>query len=179
MSFLIFSYLPAVMRGKMEFNVRKTLLNRNILAIFFGALVFILQIPLPVIVKDTVTMVGGTLAPFSMLMIGMLMGGVDLKALFTRRPLYLVTALRLIGYPMLLLVLIAVSRVTVRVPYSREVLLVLLMCEASPAATLVTQMADAVVSPDEARRAGSINMITTLLCVITIPLMVFLYQLIC
>ena len=176
-NFLIFTYLPAVMSGKADYNLKKVLLSRNIIAIFCGLLVFFLRIPLPGVLKDTVNIVGGTMAPFSMFMIGMLMGGVDVKELFARRSLYLVTILRLIGYPLLLILVIAATGITKRIPYSRDILLVLLMCEASPAATLVTQMADVVAGQDEARRAGSINMITTLLCIVTIPIMIFIYQL--
>ena len=177
-NFLIFTYLPAVMSGKADYNLKKVLLSRNIIAIFCGLLVFFLRIPLPGVLKDTVNIVGGTMAPFSMFMIGMLMGGVDVKELFARRSLYLVTILRLIGYPLLLILVIAATGITKHIPYSRDILLVLLMCEASPAATLVTQMADVVAGQDEARQAGSINMITTLLCIVTIPIMIFIYQLV-
>ena len=177
-NFLIFTYLPAVMSGKADYNLKKVLLSRNIIAIFCGLLVFFLRIPLPGVLKDTVNIIGGTMAPFSMFMIGMLMGGVDVKELFARRSLYLVTILRLIGYPLLLILVIAATGITKHIPYSRDILLVLLMCEASPAATLVTQMADVVAGQDEARQAGSINMITTLLCIVTIPIMIFIYQLV-
>lgn len=176
---LIFSYLPMVMNEKVEFDLKKILLNRNILAILAGFAVFTFRIPLPEILIDSINVVGGTMAPFSMMMIGMLLGGVDLRELFANRSIYLTTFLRLLGYPMLLILVIAVTGITTRLPFTRKIFLVLLMCEASPAATLVTQMAEAVRGQEEARRAGSINVVTTLLCVITLPLMVFVYQLMC
>ena len=176
---LIFSYLPMVMSKKARFDIKKILTNRNILAILAGVIVFSFRIQVPAMITDCVNAVGGTLAPLSMFMIGMLMGGVSLKSLFGSGKLYLVTFLRLAGYPLLFTAVIFLSGVTRRIPFSREIFLVLLMCEASPAATLVTQMADAVRGPEEARRAGTINVVTTLLCVVTLPFMVFLYQILC
>lgn len=64
-------------------------------------------------------------------------------------------------------------------PETADVLLVLTMCIGSPSAALVTQMAAAHASLEEAAHAGSINVLTSLLCVITIPGMIFLYQFLC
>ena len=176
---LIFTWLPRVMSDNAERSLKKIILNRNILAILAGFLVFTFRIPIPGILKDSINVVGGTMAPFSMLMIGMLLGGVDLKELFSNRSVYMTTFLRLIGYPLLFILAVAASGITRTMPFSREILLVLLMCEASPAATLVTQMAESVRGQEEARRAGSINVVTTILCVLTMPFMVFLYQMVC
>ena len=176
---LIFTILPLIMSDHAVFDWKKILLNRNILAIAVGVLLFLGRIPLPSVLRDTVSAVGGVLGPVSMFMIGMLMADVDFRELLGRRELYLVCVLRLVGYPLAALLIIAVSGITRRLPWSRDVLLVLVMCISSPAATLVTQMATACRGPEEAGTAGSLNVITTLLCVLTIPVMVFVYQMVC
>ena len=176
---LIFTVLQLMMSGEKTFDWKKVLLNRNILAIFAGILIFALQIPLPSVVRDTVSGVGGILGPLSMFMIGMLMGETDFKALLRQKELYLVCLLRLFVWPVLAIWLIAATGITRRLPYTRDVLLVMVMCLASPAATLVTQMASAHRGLEEARTAGSLNVMTTLPCVLTIPLMVLLYQVLC
>ena len=75
--------------------------------------------------------------------------------------------------------MIALSGITRRAEYLRDILLVLTMCVSSPAATLVTQMATAHCGMEEAAHAGSLNVLTTILSVITIPCMVFIYQFFC
>lgn len=176
---LIFTLLPYVMSGKERLDWKKVLLNRSLLSIVIGFLCFIFQIPIPGIIRDAFSGVGSMLSPMSMIMIGMLMAKVDFKELLSQRRLYLVCALRLIMYPLLLIAAVSLTGLTRRDPYIHDTLLVLTMCIASPAATLVTQMAAKHCSMEEAAHAGSLNVITTLLCVITIPCMVFIYQLAC
>ncbi len=176
---LIFTLLPYVMSGRVEFDWKTLLLNRNLLSIAVGILLFAFRIPIPQVLRDTISGMGGMLAPLSMLMIGMLMAKVDLRALFAQKKLYLVCFLRLIGYSLLLITVIALTGITRRAPYMHDILLVLTMCLASPAATLVTQMAANHGSMEEAAHAGSLNVLTTLLCVVSIPCMVLVYQIVC
>ena len=52
---------------------------------------------------DTCDKLGGMIGPISMLLTGMLIGGADLKKVFTRGHCYLIAALRLIALPALLI----------------------------------------------------------------------------
>ena len=176
---LIFTLLPYIMGGQMRFDWKEILLNRNILSIGVGIVIFFFRIPLPGSLRETVSVVGGMIAPLSMFMIGMLMARANLRELLSKKKLYLVCALRLTGYPLLLIAVIALSGITRRAEYLRDILLVLTMCVSSPAATLVTQMATAHCSMEEAAHAGSLNVLTTILSVITIPCMVFVFQSLC
>ena len=56
-----------------------------------------------------------------------------------------------------------------------QILLVTLLATITPSASTITQMAQ--VYGKDARYAGAINVITTLFCMITMPIMVYLYQL--
>lgn len=175
-NFFIFTLLPVLMGGGAQGNWRKILLNRNLVAIAIGFILFFFQIPLPELVRDTISMVGGAMGVFCMLMIGMLMGGVDFGKLLRNKKIYLVCFLRLIFYPLIGIVLIVVSGITRRFPESETAMLVLVMCMASPVAALVTQMADLYCTHEEAQDAGSINVFSTILSILTMPLMVLVYQ---
>ena len=74
---------------------RKIVLNINMIAIFIGAVLFLLKIHLPVIVDDTLRAVGSTIGPVSMIVTGMLIAGMNLRDIFTNRRVYKVTFLRL------------------------------------------------------------------------------------
>ena len=178
-NFLIFTVLQRIMSGREKMNWRRILLGRNIIAIAVGLLLFLTQLPVPEILRETISGVSAMMGPLSMFMIGMLMGEVDFRALLARRELYRICALRLFGYPGIAILLTALSGVTRRLPYTRDILLVLVMCISAPAAALVTQMASVHRGMEEAKLAGSLNVITSLLCVITIPVMMFFYQILC
>ena len=60
-------------------------------------------------------------------------------------------------------------------PKGETILLVSFLASITPSASAVTQMAQ--VYGREGEYAGSINVITTLLCIITMPLLLALYQL--
>ena len=174
----IFTVVPMLMSEKSSFNI-KILFNRNIFAILFGVFLFVTQIQLPGIITDTLATVGGVTGPLCMFMIGMLMGGVDFKRLFQKKTLYLICALRLIVYPLIAILLIWASGITRTLSYAGEVLMVVVMCVSCPAASLVTQLSDLYRSKEEARDTGSLNVMTTLLCSITMPIMIFIYQYLC
>ena len=178
-NFFIFTVLQAIIKGEKKIQWKRILLNRNMISIFVGFLLFVSQVRLPSTVQDIISTVGGLLGPLSMFMIGMLMGEVDFKALLRQRELYLVCALRLLIYPMILILVIALSGITRHFPFMRDILLVMVMCVSAPTATLVTQLASAAGNLEEARTAGSLNVMTSLLCVLTIPLMVMLFQILC
>ena len=55
------------------------------------------------------------------------------------------------------------------------VMLVTLLCAIGPSATTITQLAQMFRSP-ESRYVSSINAVTTLLCVVTMPIMILLFQ---
>ena len=173
---LIFTILPYIMTDSRKIDWRKILFNRNFLSILLGFFLFFTQISLPGVIRDTISGVGGIIAPMNMMMIGMLMADVNFGELFRNRSLYLVCAVRLLIYPLAMIAVIAASGILNRAPYFRDILLVLTMCTASPTAVMVTQMATAHRGLKEAADSGSLNVMTTLLCVITIPFMVFLFQ---
>ena len=55
------------------------------------------------------------------------------------------------------------------------VMLVTLLCAIGPSATTITQLAQMFRSP-ESRYVSSVNAVTTLLCVVTMPIMILLFQ---
>ena len=88
---------------------RKIVLNINMIAIFIGAVLFLLKIHLPVIVDDTLHAVGSTIGPVSMIVTGMLIAGMNLRDIFTNRRVYAVTFLRLLLVPVLALIILKIS----------------------------------------------------------------------
>lgn len=150
-------------------------LNVNILSVFAGALLFLTNASLPAVLTGTMESIGAMIGPMSMFVAGMLMGGQDLPAILRIRSIWKVVFLRLIAMPLVILCVLKYSGLADLAPNGDSILLVSLLCSCAPAASTVTQMAQ--VYGYEGDYASAINVASTLLCIVTMPLMVLLYQL--
>ena len=161
---LLWSHCRILLSGERTISLRKILLNVNIVSIFVGAVLFFLHISLP-------DLVVGTMASVSR---GMLMGNVGFRRLVASRGIWKVAFLRLVGYPLVVMMLLKYSGLARLAPNGETILLVSFLAAITPSASAVTQIAQ--VYGSEGEYAGSINVVTTLLCIITMPLIIALYQ---
>lgn len=167
--FLLWSHAKMKLCGEKGIDLKKILTNINMIAIFAGVLLFLLQIQLPAPVQDAVDSISSMVGPM-----GMLIAEMDLKKLMSYHRLWWITLLRLVGIPLIGIVLLKYSSLAALVPEGRTILLVTLLAICTPSASTLTQMAQ--VYGKDADYASAINVVTTLLCVVTMPLMVALYQ---
>lgn len=174
---LVWVHLPRLLVKGYRPNLRKILLNPNILSIAAGLILFLSGIRFTGIIADTIDSVSGTIGPIAMLMIGMLMAEVDLKRVFTSWRSWVVTFGRLIVYPVVMIVVILVSGVTRWMPGAREVLLVTMLATCAPIAVSISQMAD--IFGGDSVKASALNVMTVIFCIITMPLVIALYQFLC
>ena len=153
---------------------RKIVLNINMIAIFIGAVLFLLKIHLPEIVDGTLHAVGSTIGPVSMIVTGMLIAGMNLRDIFTHRRVYAVTFLRLLLVPVLALIILKISGLVTWHPQGEKILLVIFLAVITPSASTITQMCQ--VYGGNSKYSSAINVMTTLLAIATMPIMVLLYQ---
>ena len=172
--FLLWSHAKMKLCGEKGIDLKKILTNINMIAIFAGVLLFLLQIQLPAPVQDAVESISSMVGPMGMLILGMLIAEMDLKKLMSYHRLWWITLLRLVGIPLIGIVLLKYSGLAALVPEGRTILLVTLLAICTPSASTLTQMAQ--VYGKDADYASAINVVTTLLCIVTMPLMVALYQ---
>ena len=172
---LLWTHGQAVLCGGTQVQWRKIFTNINMIAIYIGVILFFTGVRFPWPVQDAVESVGNMLGPTAMLITGMLIGNMRLKQILSYRRVWLVTLLRLVVYPGLVLVLLWVTGAKYLIPGASGVLLVTLLACITPSASTITQMVQ--ISGKNADYAGVINVVTTLLCIVTMPCMVALYQL--
>ena len=173
--FPLWSHCRILLSGTRSVSVKKVLLNVNILSVFVGLLLFLLNISIPRVIEGTMESVGAMVGPLSMFVAGMLIGDQDLPAVLRIRSIWKVALLRLIALPLAVLCILKFSGLAALVPDGRSILLISLLAACAPAASNVTQIAQ--VYGHEGDYASAINVLTTLLCIGTMPLMVLLYQL--
>ena len=172
---LQWTHLKQLISGETHVNIKKILTNVNIIAILAGFVILAFGIKLPKLLQDAIDSVAVMIGPASMMMIGMMVAGMELKQIFANKRVWLVSFLRLIFAPLLFIAFLRLTHFGAGVPNADTILLITLLASASAAAATVTQME--LVYGKDADYACSINIVTTLLCIITMPLIVLVYQL--
>lgn len=170
---MIWTHGRMVVAGDGKFDFKKIFLNINVICTLLGLCFFIFGVKLPKMLADTCDSLGGIVGPVSMLLTGMLIGGADLKKVFSQKHAYLICALRLVIYPTLLILAIKLTGLT-RLASSPAVMMITLLAASAPSATTVTNLSQVYNSDPEI--AATVNIITMLLCIATIPLINLLYQ---
>ena len=153
---------------------KKVFLNVNIISIIAGIVLFLFRIKLPAGVQDVLGMMNNMIGPLGMLLAGMTIAEVPLKLIFTKRRNYLSVALRLLLYPVLGLFLMKAIQIVVNLENSSQILLTVYLACVTPACASVTSMAQ--LYDKDAAYASSLYVLTTLLSIVTMPVMVYLYE---
>ncbi len=160
--------------SKTKINIKKILLNINIIAIAIGALIMLAGFRLPVFVKDVIYPLSNMLGIVGMVIAGMLAAEVKFKKMLANKRLYLVLIIRLIVYPIIVLVALKCVQMGINVANEDKILLITYLASITPSAATVVQLAQ--VNNSNEDYAVSINIGATVLCIATMPIFVALYQ---
>lgn len=170
----LWSHCVGSFAGWENMSVKKMLLNVNMLSVMGGVVLLVTGIRLPAVINEVSDSMANMLGPIAMLIVGMLLAETDLKEMLHRKRLFLVVFLRMIFCPALFLVLLKLSRPELLLVDGHGIALTVLLAASSPTATMVTQFSQ--LYGRDANYAGAINIATTLVCIVTMPLFVYLYE---
>lgn len=171
---LLWTHGRMVLCEEQKVDLKKILLNINMITIFFGILFFVTRFQLPDIITKTMDSVSVMIGPLSMLVVGMLIGNMSLKHIFAYRRIYIVTFLKMIVCPFIILLILKYSGLASLLSNGKTILLISLFATITPSASAVTQMSQ--IYEKNGEYASVINVVTTIVCIITMPIMVWLYQ---
>lgn len=171
----VWTHCVHLVSGLKQLEVKKILTNINMIAVFAGVLFLIFHIQLPKLLTETLSQTAALIGPLSMIMIGMMLGTTKWKSVFLDKRLYLITILKMIVLPLIILVFLKYFRLDHFTANGKEILMISLMAVITPAATTVTQLAQ--LYQNHPQEASFINIMTTIFCIITMPLVIFLYTL--
>lgn len=172
----LWTHCKKIISREASYDWKKIILNINMISIFIGVILFFTGIRLPEIIRNTLASVGTMIGPASMIVTGMLFAGMNLKQIFANKRVYFITFLRLIAVPLIALVLIKLSNLASFSADGNKIMLIVFLAIITPSASTVTQMCQ--VYGNDSRYASAINVMTTLLSIITMPVMVMLFQMI-
>ena len=162
-AYLLVSWTVGVslFQGRQNVSLKRVLLNPNVIAAFLGFAVFCLNITLPDILSQTMSLIGGLTTPLSMLLIGTRISGIRLSEL-RDKDYHITAALRLIVLPLILYVLLLPLHL------DPAVWSTLYLLTAMPCGTLSAMQAE--LYGGDARFAARAIAYSTLLSLVTVPL---------
>ena len=172
---LLWTHGKVLLSGIKGADIRKILTNINLLAVFAGILLFLTGFRLPDVLSDTLHSVGSMVAPASMFIAGMLIAGMRPKQIFGNRRAYGIVCLRMLVFPAVSLLLLRLLKAAVAGVFAdaQTILLITLLAAITPPASAVIQMSQ--VYGQDSEYAGVLNVLSTLVCIITMPVTVLLY----
>ena len=170
----LWTHCKKIISRESSYDWKKIVLNINMISIVVGVILFFTRIRLPLIINDTIGSVGNMIGPASMIVTGMLFAGMDLKKIFANRRLYFVSLLRMVVVPLIALLLIKLSHLAGISQHAPTIMLIVFLAVITPSASTVTQMCQ--VYGNDSKYASAINVITTLSAIVTMPVMVFLFE---
>lgn len=158
----------ALMGGRRELSLKKLALNPGILGFVIGLLLFFTGRRLPGPLDDAVRYLGSLNTPLAMVVIGGQMAGADLTAVFSSKKLYLVSAVKLLGVPLLTGLVLLPFHID---PMIYVAAVILAGCPTAGATSLFAQS----MGKDAALAARQVTL-STLLCLATLPVCAVLAQ---
>ena len=174
---LVFMWTHGVslIRESKSIEWKKILLNPNILSVAVGACLLVTKLPLPKPVTSAISSLGSMVGPCAMLIIGMTIAKQDLLSVFKMKRAYFVAVGRLVVFPALILVCLYLSGYLAKNPESLTLFQIAFLAVSAPPAATVSQLA--VMYDRDAVNASIFNVMGVAGCVVTMPVMMYLLQL--
>ncbi len=150
--------------SKGSFSIKR-IFNVGVIACIIAVLIYAFNIKLPSFVVSTVDMVGNVTTPLSMMVIGVSLAKINLKDLISDKNLYIFSIIKLLVIPIISAFIIK-NFITDEIIYATTVLLL-----STPVASMSVMLANEFDGNVELASKGVL--VSTILSVITIPLVVF------
>lgn len=147
----------------------KAFINPGVLASIIGFMIFLFSIELPEFISGSVTLIGSTTTPISMIVIGAMLSSFPIKEMFTNYKVYVISAIRIFIWPLVIFFIFRFAlgiedTILVGVP-----VIIAGMPVATNAALIVQEYGE------EPQVASQSIFITTVGSLITIPLLSLLF----
>lgn len=171
---LFWTHMKSTLSGETHMDFKAIFTNANMIAIMIGLVLLVTGMRFPAPVNDAFRAMGGVVGPSAMIIAGILLGGTTWEKVKSYKRLPLVVILRLGIVPLVTMAFLKYSGLANLVPNGDTILLITLLATATPSATTVVSMSTLFGGDNE--YASVINVVTATLCTLTMPVIVWLYQ---
>ncbi len=176
MNVFMFTHGQAVLSDTGRVTPAMIFKNPVMLSIFAGLAVFVSGWHIPGIAGECVASLGNMMGPVYMFTIGMILGGANLKRVFLNRKAWLICFGRLVLYPVAAMLVLCVCGIFRIHPQAREIITIAALTAGAPSAVMVVQFTQMFRTDEEAQFASAVNILSTVLCLLTMPGIAWLYQ---
>ena len=169
MNVLLFTFGVFCLTGDKKYiSLKSALTNPTALGLYVALPVYIFGVKrfLPQAAMTAVSAISGMTAPLCMMILGIRLASAPLKDIFTNRLVYPAIALKLIAFPLFSYALVYF------LPFTNAFKSSILILAAAPAGSVILSLAE--LHHGETKMAANILLLSTVLCFITIPLLVLL-----
>ena len=160
--------MPQTGEKKSVLSNLKALINPMFISMIVGMAIGLIDPPLPPFIASCASSLGGCMSPIAMLLTGMTVAQLDLKATLSKASLYIVSAIRLIVIPIVAIVILSF----IPLPYPLELCTV---CNLAMPLGLSTVVIPSAYGMDTSEAAG-MALVSHLLSCLTIPLVFMLFE---
>lgn len=147
-------------------EAKKLLKNPGIIAVFIGLLLTVFSIKLPIVLYNTISLVGHLTTPISMIIIGSLLASIDFKAVIKDKTIYYGAFIKLIIIPAVL------YGISLLISDNSLVMRTYVLIQAMPAGATTSLFAERF--NKEKEYSAFVVSFSTLLSIITIPMIIAL-----
>lgn len=168
MNLLVFTLGVFLLTGeKKHISLKSAVLNPSTLAVLFALPFFFCKITFPTAILEPIDLLGKMSTPLCMFVLGMRLANANKKNLFTRPMVYLGCLLKLVVFPLFAYALV------VFLPFLDATFKAcILVLSATPSAVIILSLAE--FHEREQELSANVILLSTLLSVITLPLMTLL-----
>lgn len=178
MNLLIFTHGQAVLSGQKRISLAMFVKNPVLLAVAVGLVMWVTGWRFPGLLGETVDTLGDMMGPVFMFSIGMVLGTADLRRVFGDRKAWLLCAGRLLLYPAAAILALRLCGLMGLHPQGRGILMVVALTAGAPSAVMVVQFTQMFRTEEEAQFASAANILSSVLCLATLPAVQWFYELI-
>lgn len=171
---LLWTHAKNLVCNEKTYDFKKIFFNINILAIITGICLFVFQIQLPDIIVGTMDTVGGMIGALAMIVIGMLIGDMNLIDIFREKRTYLIALMRLIVFPLIVVVIFKFTGLTHLTNDANQILLITTLAASAPPAAMITQFAQ--LYNKHPGYASIMNVMGVMFSILTMPFIIMIYQ---
>ena len=171
--FFVWTHGISLFSGEKSFAPKKIFSNVVLISVIIGLLMAAFKLRLPPFIKGVTEPLGNMVGPISMFICGMIATEVKPKKVLLDKRTYIVILIRMAITPLICLALIKAALGFISIPHADKILLITYLAAIAPTGASAVQFAQ--IYNKESDFAVSINIITTLLCIATMPVWVALY----
>ena len=169
MNILLFTFGVYCLTGEKKYiSIKSALKNPTALGLYIALPIYFFGLKrfLPDALLGAVSTLSGITAPLCMIILGIRLASAPLKDIFTNKLVYPAVALKLVAFPLFCYAIVYF------LPFTNAFKSSILVLAAAPAGSVILSLAE--MHHGETKMAANIVLLSTVLCFITIPLLVLL-----